>query len=72
MALRHKAGGVRLLGKSPVNPSSGTRPPHAELGECGRQTAADGRVTSTQAGLLEAPGPCQGKPRKSHRARLPF
>lgn len=71
MAWRHKAG-TQLLGKSPLNPSSYTRPPHAVLGESRRQTAADGRVTSTQAGLLEALGPCQGKPRQSHRAMLPF
>lgn len=71
MAWRHKAG-TQLLGKSPLNPSSCTRPPHAVLGESRRQTVADGSATSTQAGLLGAPGPGQGKPRQSHRAMLPF
>lgn len=29
-------------------------------------------VSRTQTGLLEAPGPCQGRPRKSNGAIIPF
>lgn len=47
-------------------------PLDAALRESQRQVGADGRVTRTQTGLLEAPGPCQGRPRESHRVMTPF
>ena len=72
MTLRHKAG-FKLLGKSLAKPPSCTGPScYAVPGESPRRAVADGRVTWTQTGLLEASGPRRRRPRKSNWAIISF